>query len=98
MEAAKRHHRTIHRGAVMLLHWTLSPAMMLGIMSEQRYDDDATPARAPHNDGDLLGELRSEIAPLRNTLDAGSEARRRANHLVAEMIEAPQPHAADRSR
>ena len=38
-------------------------------------------------DGNLRDEPRSEIAYLRQTLDAEIEVRRRANHLVAGMID-----------
>jgi hypothetical protein len=52
-----------------------------------RRDDDATPTEPPHDGVEMLDQLRSEIAYLRRTLDAEIEARRRADHLVAGMID-----------
>ena len=51
-----------------------------------RRADDLTPTRRPHDDSELLDELWSGIACLRQTLAAEIEARRRANHVVAGVI------------
>jgi hypothetical protein len=64
------------------------------VSDETRRDDDTTPTGQPTNEteptpnaAELVDQLRSEVAYLRKTLDAEIEARRRADHLVAGMIE-----------
>jgi hypothetical protein len=48
---------------------------------------DTTTIEREASESELLTQLRSEVAYLRQTLDAEIEARRRADHLVAGMID-----------
>lgn len=61
---------------------------------QTRPNDDATATEPDQTTGErkaseseLVTQLRSEVTYLRQTLDAEIEARRRADHLVAGMIE-----------
>jgi hypothetical protein len=61
-------------------------AVRLGIdETETRHAAESGERR--RDDGELIEHLRSEVAYLRQTLDAEIESRRRADHLVAGMIE-----------
>ena len=57
------------------------------VSDETRRDTDATPTAQPSADATMVEQLRSEVAYLRQTLDAEIEARRRADHLVAGLID-----------
>ena len=57
------------------------------VTDETRRDGDATPTAQPSADASMVEQLRSEVVYLRQTLDAEIEARRRADHLVAGLID-----------
>jgi len=54
---------------------------------ETRRDSDETPTPQSNVDANMVEQLRSEVTYLRQTLDAEIEARRRADHLVAGLID-----------
>ena len=95
-EAADRLGLSIDAVRMRIRRGTLSTAEINGkklvlvprsVTDETHHDNDETSAAQPPDNAELVDQLRSEIAYLRQTLDAEIEARRRADHLVAGMID-----------
>ncbi|MBA2598002.1 MAG: hypothetical protein H0V00_15360 [Chloroflexia bacterium] len=102
-EAAERLGLSIDATRMRIRRGTLPTTLIEGkkyvlvarsVSDEPRPDTDATPIEAPRiavestpDSSELVTQLRSEVTYLRQTLDAEIEARRRADHLVAGMID-----------